>query len=107
MRTLRHDHRPLDATEAIGTSPGRHHGWTMRGANLEPAGYAELLHRLKVQVRTAHAQAKRAANPALLELYWTIGSEIIGQQQQQGWGARVVDRLAEDLRAEFPDMRGL
>lgn len=107
MRTLRHDHRPLHATEAIGISPGQHHGCTMSGANLEPAGYAELLDRLKVQVRTAQAQAKRAANTALLELYWTIGSEIIGQQQQQGWGARVVDRLAEDLRAEFPDMRGL
>ena len=81
MRTLRHDHRPLHATEAIGISPGQHHGCTMSGANLEPAGYTELLDRLKVQVRTAQAQAKRAANTALLELYWTIGSEIIGQQQ--------------------------
>lgn len=23
-----------------------------------------------------------------------------------GWGAKVVDRLAADLRAEFPDSRG-
>ena len=106
-RTHRHEHRPLHAAATIGTTPGQHHGCTMSGANLEPAGYAELLDRLKVQVRTAQAQAKRAANTALLELYWTIGSEIIGQQQQQGWGAKVVDRLAGDLRAEFPDMRGL
>ncbi len=28
------------------------------------------------------------------------------RQQQQGWGAKVIDRLARDLRAAFPDMRG-
>ncbi len=79
----------------------------MTGKDVEPAGYAALLARLKSEVRTAQAHAKRAANTTLLELYWTIGSEIINQQQQQGWGAKVIDRLARDLRSEFPDMRGL
>ena len=66
MRTLRHEHRPLHATEAIRTSRGQHHRCTMSGANLEPAGYAELLDRLKVQVRIAQAQDKRAANAGCL-----------------------------------------
>ena len=105
-RTHRHEHRPLHAAATIGTTPGQHHGCTMSGANLEPAGYTELLDRLKVQVRTAQAQAKRAANTALLELYWTIGSEIIGQQQQafaipiQSTGridARHIDVVAQGL----------
>lgn len=79
----------------------------MTSQGLEPAGYAALLARLKTEVRTAQAQAKRAANTTLLELYWTIGSEILTQQHQQGWGAKVIDRLARDLRVEFPNMRGL
>ncbi|MGO4812766.1 DUF1016 N-terminal domain-containing protein [Cupriavidus sp. 2MCAB6] len=42
-----------------------------------------------------------------MALYWQIGRDILEQQQQQqGWGARVIDRLARDLRVTFPDMRG-
>lgn len=39
-----------------------------------------------------------------MALYWQIGRDIL--EQQQGWGARVIDRLARDLRVTFPDMRG-
>jgi DUF1016 N-terminal domain len=40
-------------------------------------------------------------------MYWRIGSEIVQQRAAQSWGAKVIDQLANDLRAEFPDMRGL
>lgn len=39
-------------------------------------------------------------------LYWQIGNDILERQQQQGWGTKVIDRLAQDLRADFPDMKG-
>ncbi|MBN3952040.1 MAG: DUF1016 domain-containing protein [Nostoc sp. NMS7] len=39
-------------------------------------------------------------------LYWQIGREIIIRQQQQGWGAKVIERLARDLKAAFPDIKG-
>jgi predicted nuclease of restriction endonuclease-like (RecB) superfamily len=45
-------------------------------------------------------------NRELVTLYWQIGREILDRQQRQGWGAGVVDRLARDLKAAFPDMRG-
>jgi predicted nuclease of restriction endonuclease-like (RecB) superfamily len=38
--------------------------------------------------------------------YWDIGRGIVEKQQTAGWGDAVVERLAADLRAEFPDMRG-
>jgi predicted nuclease of restriction endonuclease-like (RecB) superfamily len=31
---------------------------------------------------------------------------ILDRQEQGGWGSRVIDRLAQDLRAAFPDQRG-
>jgi predicted nuclease of restriction endonuclease-like (RecB) superfamily len=40
-------------------------------------------------------------------LYWSIGREILRRQRDEGWGAKIVERLAKDLRAEFPDMQGL
>jgi predicted nuclease of restriction endonuclease-like (RecB) superfamily len=39
-------------------------------------------------------------------LYWDIGRTILARQDQEGWGSRVIDRLAADLRQAFPDMHG-
>lgn len=39
-------------------------------------------------------------------LYWHIGQEILKRQQEEGWGSKVVSRLAQDLKQEFPDMKG-
>lgn len=72
-----------------------------------PEGYAELLQGLKVRVWNAQVRAQRVVNTQLLELYWSIGSEILAQQKSQAWGSGVVGRLASDLRAEFPQMTGL
>lgn len=43
----------------------------------------------------------------MLTLYWQIGDAIRTRQQAVGWGGKVTDRPAADLRAEFPDMTGL
>lgn len=52
------------------------------------------------------ARAALAVNEELIGLYWRIGTEILERQQQEGWGGRVIERLATDLRAEFPQMKG-
>jgi predicted nuclease of restriction endonuclease-like (RecB) superfamily len=70
-------------------------------------GYQELLALLKNQIRTAQVRAAVAVNRELVLLYWGIGKEILQRQESEGWGTRVVDRLAKDLRSEFPDMGGL
>ena len=51
-------------------------------------------------------RAARAANTELLRLYWSIGHDILTRQHDAGWGAKVIDRLAHDLRTAFPDQRG-
>lgn len=68
--------------------------------------YIRLLDDLKVRVRAARVQAALAANQELVLLYWHIGRGILERQDALGWGARVVDQLARDLRAEFPEMTG-
>lgn len=72
-----------------------------------PADYAQVLADLTHAVRTARLRAHQAANTELVGLYWQIGRTILDRQQAEGWGTRVIDRLAADLRAEFLDMRGL
>jgi len=71
-----------------------------------PGDYAQLLESLKARVRQAQVMARRTVNTELIGLYWAIGHEILVRQDRQGWGTGVVRRLADDLRAEFPDMTG-
>jgi len=70
-------------------------------------GYGELLADLKARIRAAQVRAAAAVNREIVGLYWQIGRAITQRQAREGWGARVVDRLAADLRGEFPEMRGL
>ena len=72
-----------------------------------PKNYQDLLVRLKNQIRTAQVRAAVAVNQELVLLYWGIGNEILTRQKGEGWGTRVIERLAKDLRSEFPDMQGL
>jgi len=72
-----------------------------------PDGYLALLESLKDRVRQARFTAQRTVNAELIELYWNIGHQILTRQDEQAWGSGVIKRLAEDLRAEFPDMTGL
>jgi predicted nuclease of restriction endonuclease-like (RecB) superfamily len=69
--------------------------------------YQELLARLKIQIRTARVRAALAVNQELVLLYWGIGKEILTRQKDDGWGTRVIERLAKDLRLEFPEIQGL
>jgi len=68
--------------------------------------YTAFLTEVKGRILTARFQAGRAVNRELVMLYWDIGRGIVEKQQTAGWGDSVVERLAADLRAEFPDMRG-
>jgi predicted nuclease of restriction endonuclease-like (RecB) superfamily len=75
--------------------------------SLEPADYATFLTDLKTRIRAARTRAALAVNRELIVLYYEIGCGILEQQDRLGWGAKVVQQLAADLRREFPDMKGL
>lgn len=76
------------------------------GLTIPPEGYADWLADLKKRIHSAQQRASRAVNRELVVLYWQIGCEILTRQADQGWGAKVIDRLARDLREAFPDMKG-
>ncbi len=68
--------------------------------------YMVFLDHLKQRVATSRFHAARSVNTALILLYHHIGSEILERQKENGWGAKVIDRLSRDLRAIFPEMKG-
>ncbi len=71
-----------------------------------PRGYAKTLVGIKQRIQQARSRVVLAANSAMVLLYWDIGHVILSRQQRSGWGAKVIDRLAADLREAFPEMRG-
>ena len=71
-----------------------------------PSGYADWLADLKTRIHSAQQRAALAVNRELVRLYWQIGQDILARQAAQGWGAKVIDRLSQDLRLAFPEMKG-
>ena len=71
-----------------------------------PEGYGGWLKNLKEKINNARQRAAIAVNTELVLLYWQIGKDILSRQAEQGWGTKVIERLAHDLRNAFPDMKG-
>ena len=71
-----------------------------------PEGYTDWLQSLKTRIHSAQQRATLAVNRELVLLYWQIGRDILARQASQGWGAKVIERLAHDLRVAFPQMKG-
>ncbi|MDR1186284.1 MAG: PDDEXK nuclease domain-containing protein [Bifidobacteriaceae bacterium] len=79
---------------------------TDRDLEYAPTGYAEWIADVKARVRATQYRAARAVNTEVLRLYWSIGRDILERRRNSNWGAKVLDRAAADLRAEFPGMSG-
>src|SRR5260370_21849140 len=73
---------------------------------VDPDSYAQFLADLKNRIQAAQLRASIAVNRELVLLYWQIGRDILDRQERESWGAKVIDRLAADLKRAFPDMRG-
>lgn len=71
-----------------------------------PGWYPELLDSVSQHITTGRHRAVRAANGELLRTYWSIGREILARQDAEGWGSKVIDRLATDLKARHPGATG-
>jgi len=74
--------------------------------DLITTNYLEFVTQLKEKVASSRYIASRAVNKELIILYHHIGSEILKQQSQHGWGAKIIDNLSKDLTTEFPEMKG-
>jgi predicted nuclease of restriction endonuclease-like (RecB) superfamily len=71
-----------------------------------PEGYKAWLDELKTRIHQAQQRATLAVNRELVLLYWQIGKDILERQAVKGWGAKVIEQLAQDLHHAFPEMKG-
>ena len=71
-----------------------------------PGDYQATLADLKQRIKNERLQLTLTANATMILLYWDIGQVILDRQNQQGWGAKIIDHLSEDLKLAFPEMNG-
>ena len=66
-----------------------------------PPQYESFLQELTERIRSAQVRAALSVNRELIQLYWSIGRNILNRQNNEGWGAKVIDRLSDDLSRRF------
>jgi predicted nuclease of restriction endonuclease-like (RecB) superfamily len=69
--------------------------------------YMSFLNDIKKDIQSSRVKAALAVNKELIQLYWRLGKNILEKQKELGWGAKVIDQLSQDLKHEFPDIKGL
>jgi len=69
--------------------------------------YLSFLNELKKEIAESRIKVAFTVNEQLLQLYWKIGNRIFQQRSAEGWGTKIIERLSNDLRTEFPDIKGI
>ena len=75
--------------------------------DLKGESYMHLIQSLKQEISNARIRAHLAVNKEMIHLYWNIGKKILERQNDEGWGTKVIENISNDLRKEFPEMKGL
>ena len=68
--------------------------------------YKNWLQELKQRIRSSQIKAAVKVNTELIELYWSLGHEIVEKEKEAQWGDKLISQLSKDLLQEFPDMKG-
>jgi predicted nuclease of restriction endonuclease-like (RecB) superfamily len=68
--------------------------------------YKEWLIDLKKRIKQSQIKASVRVNSAMLELYWSIGADIVEKQSEKKWGSGVITQLSKDIHDEFVETQG-
>ncbi len=68
--------------------------------------YKKWLNELKSKIKSSQIKAALSVNSELIKLYWEIGKMIVDKQKESKWGSGFIEQTAQDLRKEFPGIKG-
>jgi len=78
----------------------------IKKAEVSRGDYKNFITSLKTKIRLAQIQGAIAVNKELIKLYWDIGKDIVEKQDQEGWGGKVLEKVAQNIQNEFPRLEG-
>ena len=68
--------------------------------------YQQWFQHLCKEIDRQRLKAVMQLNAATLQHYWWLGNDIINKQKEQGWGAKVIDQLSNDLQKRYGNDSG-
>ncbi len=68
--------------------------------------YRSFIREIKQRIQSAQIKAAVSVNQELLHLYWDLAERIVAKQQETAWGDRFLGQMSQDLKIEFPEMKG-
>jgi predicted nuclease of restriction endonuclease-like (RecB) superfamily len=68
--------------------------------------YKQWIFELKLRIQQSQIKASVRINSSLIELYWSIGADIVAKQAETVWGSGVFAKISNDIREAFPDLKG-
>src|SRR5579875_1418677 len=68
--------------------------------------YAQFLKHIKKDIQETQLRAALSVTQELTLLYWRIGKDLSEKINAEGWGTKVVEKLAHDLGNAFPGITG-
>ena len=71
-----------------------------------PDGYPAFIQAIKEKIASERIKSVLSANADMVLMYWDIGRSILERQKNEGWGAKIIDRMSYDLKQAFPEMQG-
>lgn len=64
------------------------------------------IHVIGTEIEQAQIKLISAANVQLLLHYWKVGHYILYNQKRLGWGSKIIDRIAKEIKVKYPNKRG-
>ena len=74
--------------------------------NVDSENYSSFLKKVINDILQTQLSAIQSVNRELALLYWRIGKELTEKNKAEGWGTKVVEKLAHDLDRCFPGIAG-
>ena len=74
--------------------------------NIEKRSFEAFVNAIGSEIEQAQVRLISAANAQMLFHYWKMGNYILYHQKLQGWGGKVIKRLAQAIRFNYPEKKG-
>lgn len=74
--------------------------------NIDKRNFDAFVHAVGSEIEQAQVRLITAANAQMLFHYWKMGNYILYQQNLYGWGGKIINKLAQAIRFNYPEKKG-
>ena len=74
--------------------------------NIKKGHFDAFVHAVGAEIEQAQVRLITAANAQMLFHYWKMGNYILYHQNLHGWGGKIIKKLAQAIRFNYPEKKG-